>query len=59
VLFACSGIAFESGFHVTRFLTSESLVRAFNDNNNRREGHGRLDVGDANHPSLILFVRLR
>ncbi|KAM0844286.1 hypothetical protein ACQ4PT_057162 [Festuca glaucescens] len=43
VLFACSGIAFESGFHVTRFLTSESLVRAFNDNNTR-EGHGSLKV---------------
>jgi hypothetical protein len=55
VLFACSGIAFESGRHVTRFLTSESLVRAFNDNN-RRGGHGSLNVGAPNHSSLTLLV---
>uniref|UniRef100_A0ACD6ARR4 Uncharacterized protein n=1 Tax=Avena sativa TaxID=4498 RepID=A0ACD6ARR4_AVESA len=42
VLFACSGIAFDSG-HFTRFLTSESLVRVFNENY-RRQGHGSLNI---------------
>ncbi|VAI34314.1 unnamed protein product [Triticum turgidum subsp. durum] len=42
VLFACSGIALRSGRYVTSFLTSASLVRAFNDNN--REGHDTLNI---------------
>ncbi|KAM3258738.1 hypothetical protein ACQJBY_050498 [Aegilops geniculata] len=42
VLFACSGIALRSGRYVTSFLTSASLVRAFNDNN--RECHDTLNI---------------
>jgi len=42
VLFACSGIALQRGRYVTSFLTSASLVRAFNDNN--REGHDTLNI---------------
>ncbi|KAK3166594.1 hypothetical protein QOZ80_1AG0047870 [Eleusine coracana subsp. coracana] len=41
MLFACSGIAVERVGHVTRFMTSASLVRALNDN---RKDHGNLKV---------------
>lgn len=42
VLFACSGIALQCGMQATRFLTSASLVRAFNDK--KREGHDSLKI---------------
>ncbi|KAL6853393.1 hypothetical protein ACP4OV_019422 [Aristida adscensionis] len=41
VLFACSGIAIEWQGHVTRFLTSASLVRALND---KSKDHGNLKI---------------
>uniref|UniRef100_A0A453L902 Uncharacterized protein n=2 Tax=Aegilops tauschii subsp. strangulata TaxID=200361 RepID=A0A453L902_AEGTS len=42
VLFACSGIAVHCQVHFARFLTSASLVRAFNDL--KREGHDGLKI---------------
>lgn len=54
MLFACSGIAVHCQVHFARFLTSASLVRAFNDL--KREGHDGLKVGAANHHSLNLLV---
>ncbi|CAM0952313.1 unnamed protein product [Alopecurus aequalis] len=42
VLFACSGIALQRQPLVTCFLTSSSLVRAYNDK--KREGHGSLKI---------------
>ncbi|KAM3258741.1 hypothetical protein ACQJBY_050499 [Aegilops geniculata] len=42
VLFACSGIALQCGMQATRFLTSASLIKAFNDK--KREGHDSLKI---------------
>ena len=41
------------GCHLTRFLTSASLVRALNGTN---EDHDDLKVGNDNHPLLILLT---
>jgi hypothetical protein len=51
-----SGIAIQRKVCSTRFLTSASLVRALN--NSKSRGHDNLEVGAANHPSLILLVCL-
>jgi hypothetical protein len=53
VLFACSGIAIESGESLslgprTCFLTSACLVRALDDN--KTKYHDDLKVGASNHP---------
>jgi hypothetical protein len=56
VIFECSGIAIQRKVCSTRFLTSASLVRALN--NSKSKGHDNLEVGAANHPSLILLVCL-
>jgi hypothetical protein len=57
MLFACSGIALQRQPLGTRFLTSSSLVRAYNDK--KAEGCGSLKVGAADHASLVLLVCLR
>lgn len=56
VLFASSGIAVERLGHVTRVVTSASLVKALND---QRKEHDELKVGAASHPSLIFFLHKR
>ena len=54
MLFACSGIAIECQGCVTRFLTSASLVRAFDGKTN--EHYYDLKVGSAIHPFTSLFA---
>lgn len=54
MLFSCSGIAMErQGHHLTRFLTSASLVRALNDTN---KDHDDLKVGTDKQPLLICLL---
>jgi hypothetical protein len=46
VLFACSGVAIDRQKHATRFLTSASLVKAFDV---KRKDHNNLKVDSADH----------
>lgn len=56
VLFACSGIPVQLGGPVSGFLTSASLVKAFND---KRTNHGNLKVGAADRPLVIFLFYIR
>jgi len=56
VVFVCSGIAIECQEHITRFLTSASLVTPFF---NTEKDKDDLKVGSDNHPLFIcLFKKL-
>jgi len=54
VLFPCSGIAIKFMMNATRFLTSASLVRAFE--SYKDKNHNNLKVCAANDQLLILLV---
>ena len=57
VLFSCSGIAIKFMMNATRFLTSASLVRAFE--SYKDKNHNNLKVCAANDQLLILLVYIR
>lgn len=57
MLFSCSGIAIKFMMNATRFLTSASLVRAFE--SYKDKNHNNLKVCAANDQLLILLVYIR
>lgn len=56
MLFECSGIAIECQEHLTRFLTSASLVTAFIDTEKDHD-LGNFRVGADNQPLLFAYLR--
>ena len=56
-LFSCSGIAIDRQGHLTRFLTSASLVTALYDIRNKNHLID-IEVGADNHPLLICLLSI-